>query len=697
MLNRTEAQLFEIAIAAASHRRTSHYSASWLLSPFEDLVWKTIFGSRTEIDFRVRLEDGSYLTDIKNKKTLDIFKLFLILQTHPVHTKGIVLSSITAGNRVLSAVHICEYIVDRAQNLKVGEYGLQALSETEARELLRTLATNEVSEGVYRWSERLTVLLKEKGKSLSDAEAAETLESFSFLGTIGNTSRKLQLTNDEIIRARLWLWREGKYEKTSRRDGSLYTLNASLLTAQLYPNGTLKSNWLQPGFDEINFPAGPRLLREKASAPVRGQLRSEHPVRLYSNTLSSLVHLKNLNVSFPLALAHAADDPIFVQELKLAAPGRYRTLPHSIVLKALKNALEFSISHCEELFTSYLNIAKACVSENRNGSIESFLKNNSIESFLTPSVAAMGVRVWNLSAEKRNSFERHHETSIQEAESNFFDSFRRNEGLHELLLVLGGSLLVSLGILMARRQGEITDLQCGDLFDKTGTRLRFVARKPRRALERPIPPVCAKLLGQVQDFQTEMKACGLLSELTNVFSFPGAGKVRLSAANSSLANLMLDRFCDYFSISLNAKGERTYIRQHQLRRFFAMLFFWGNGYAGLDSLRWFLGHTDPRHLWNYITEEIPGDVLRHVAVDYTVERLIEGDAQARSLVDLIEARFCTRNVQLLDADELSLYIDELLTDKTITVEPEFFSTPNGEDYKILISVTRTRHELETSE
>lgn len=47
-------------------------------------------------------------------------------------------------------------------------------------------------------------------------------------------------------------------------------------------------------------------------------------------------------------------------------------------------------------------------------------------------------------------------------------------------------------------------------------------------------------------------------------------------------------FYDFTEVECE-NNKRFYMRQHQLRRFFAMAFFWGNGFGSMDTLRWFLG------------------------------------------------------------------------------------------------------------
>lgn len=151
-------------------------------------------------------------------------------------------------------------------------------------------------------------------------------------------------------------------------------------------------------------------------------------------------------------------------------------------------------------------------------------------------------------------------------------------------------------------------------------------------------------------------------------------------------NVAMDRFCDYFETPLNKNGERYYVRQHQLRRFFAMLFFWGRSFGGIDTLCWFFGHTDAEHIYHYITEATPGSVLIAVKAQFTTERVQAHDSETQALADLLEEHFGTRQFSVLDTEELEEYIEDLLVEGIVEIEPQFFKTTDGTSYKILIHV-----------
>lgn len=191
----------------------------------------------------------------------------------------------------------------------------------------------------------------------------------------------------------------------------------------------------------------------------------------------------------------------------------------------------------------------------------------------------------------------------------------------------------------------------------------------------------------------------------------------------------MDAFCDYFETEVVQYEKncvrRYYIRQHQLRRFFAMLFFWSKGFDGLDTLRHFLAHTDTEHLYHYVTEGISGEVL----TDIKAKRILDGVGKKDienidKLTSVILEKFGVQSVtfktykQVLEdykedivdgfietfppfeqieqqfEQELICFeqdISRLLLDHTIDLEPEFFTVIDSKgksitDYKLVLKV-----------
>jgi hypothetical protein len=189
----------------------------------------------------------------------------------------------------------------------------------------------------------------------------------------------------------------------------------------------------------------------------------------------------------------------------------------------------------------------------------------------------------------------------------------------------------------------------------------------------------------LDSLQNGLIRIGALQSKTALFAPPTAcGNAPLCEIVSEAFDDSVDIFCDYFELPLNMKGERYYLRQHQFRRFFAMMFFWSNQFGGLDTLRWFLGHSDIAHIYHYITEVTPGAVLRGVAAEWALNAVKDHDNVAERLSDLIEERFHTRKFQILKDEELQEYIEELMLSGVVVIEPEFLD--DSRSYRILIRI-----------
>jgi hypothetical protein len=432
-----------------------------------------------------------------------------------------------------------------------------------------------------------------------------------------------------------------------------------------------------------------RFTREYPAVPVRtneDELLSEQRLSTYVSIVRRLGLLSEINLPVPLSALKSLNARNMFQSLNLKTTGRFKTLPQQIVLQSLRNAIEFTLEYGEDLVDSYLSLAKTAMSSGRT--CMKYSNDFPISNLLTDKIRTLGVETWTLDNAHENFCKDYPRLGRQQ----YFQSLRSNLGLWELLRILYGAVQICVGTLMARRSGELSDLIAGNCIDKSGTKLVFYNRKSgiagmREKEARPIPNVAVNMIRQIERLQIGLLELGLLEQKTNLFSFPSQSSQSLiTTLNPARLFESVDFFCDYFETPINKEGERYYIRQHQLRRFFAMLFFWGRSFGGMDTLRWFLGHTDVQHLYNYITESTPGEVLRSVKAHYASEQIISASEETESLSELINRHFGTRNFSILDSNELDEYIEDLMIEGRVEIEPEFFETPDGQSYRVLVKV-----------
>ncbi|MNP34759.1 hypothetical protein D3C76_1280650 [compost metagenome] len=178
--------------------------------------------------------------------------------------------------------------------------------------------------------------------------------------------------------------------------------------------------------------------------------------------------------------------------------------------------------------------------------------------------------------------------------------------------------------------------------------------------------------------------------MQTLFALPSfKGSVQLTDSGAYTYNRNLDLMCDYFETPLNAKGERYYFRQHQMRRFFAMLFFYCGSFAKLDTLQWMLGHTDPKHVYRYITESTDGAVLASAKAQTVAEQLHHGDIENYvELTQLLKHRYGTEKLTLISAHDLEDQIRELMDEGWVEIEPEYFNDHRGKQFKLVARLVR---------
>ena len=92
-------------------------------------------------------------------------------------------------------------------------------------------------------------------------------------------------------------------------------------------------------------------------------------------------------------------------------------------------------------------------------------------------------------------------------------------------------------------------------------------------------------------------------------------------------------------------------------------------------------------LYHYITESTTGDVLRSVKANFAGQVLKQQPTEAHELADIVQKHFGTDNFSVLDSNELDEYVEELMIEGRVEIEPEFFEASEGNSYRILIKVT----------
>jgi hypothetical protein len=681
-------------------KNDEYRSSQWLTTTFDSEIWKFDFGTTHQlvVDFQVKLDDGSFLTDHSNFALLDIFKCWICIQTHFDVTGTVIQSASTANATIRRVLSLIDYLLINSEYFQLSKFGLTNLTENDIIHLLTKLASSrEITTSIYEWPAQLSDFLRNELASTETQILDEVIQKNPFiaLDIPDEEDRMLSLTESEIVYSRAYLWNIGFYRPHFRDARGIETFrygpNTKKLADKIYSD-TLRGYTQKPQPYELLLEPTYRSTQECARAPVRHKsedILAEREWHKYRKTLRTLGQLAEIGVNVPL-FALSQTKSLYTQEnFLLQTSKRFRTLPHNIVLYALRNAIEFALDYGDDLIKSAEAVIEA--SRKSNTSCVTFTNNNDVKDFLTPKIREMGVKFWHLSSNIKSEKTATYQFKKNTSPTNIFNRLRNNEGLYDLIRVLYGAIQISLGALMARRQGELIDLISGEVLDVEKSNLVFFNRKSgfgdmRSKEARPIPPVLVNLVEMLEQFHRRLVTIGVSTKKAQLFSYPDLNSGNPIMLNSPQYNASIDIFCDYFEMPLNENGERYYIRQHQLRRFFAMMFFWGGSFGGMDALRWFLGHTDIEHLYHYITESTPGYILQAAKANFGSELIRTHPDEAPKLADILERHFGTRDFSVLDSDELDEYIEELIIEGCVEIEPIFFEVPDGKAYRIAVKV-----------
>lgn len=669
-----------------SDRHQDYRSASFLRCDFAAPRWDCeVNNVRFSLDWSVTLPGGTRLTDVQHSTLLTTFKCWLCIQDHPDTSARSMLAEVTKQRRVQRTLHLIDYFLLRAEALSLHTHGLGLLTENDVRLMISRLAGNSATAvSVYEWPDRLNAFLRSQSTAISELELKELLVSHPELAMPFDEDPLTSLTGNELVRARAWLWRSGLYRPAGAHLPYDWGPDTAKIANLLYINTVWGTRTFKPVPRELLLFPVDSSPTEMPRAPVRTEDDERMSIEQLRPTLArlrSLTYLSAIDLPIPTESLSATDDKSVLGSLKIL--GRFRTLPQNVVFGALRHAIEFFLENGAALNDAYLEIARRWIDSGRTQSLGTFASGLDFSKLGSDRFRALGIARWEIKRNRNGSVR-------NVPNSSYFLEFRANVGLIDLLRVMCGCVHICIGTLMARRAGELEDLGL-DCLDKSRTRLIFNNRKSgvggkRDRIARPIPPIAVEMIQDVQRMRYELLKMGAISEIGPLLSYPSAQSGEMVYGVEAMSR-SLDLFCDYFEVAVDESGRRHYIRQHQLRRFFAMLFFWGNSFGGMETLRWFLGQTDVEHLYNYITESVSGAALASVKAGYVTDRLLQDGPEVQDLAVLLIERYGTDRFAVMTRAELDEHITDLISSEDVTVEPEFVTGNHGKEYRILIRVT----------
>lgn len=655
-------------------------TAFWLRSEFSSPTWEIQFAPNApacKIEFGIQMRDGTLLTEPAHATLLKTFKHWLCVQTHPHATSHRRLNIKTARLRIHRTLHIIDYLLLHQREIGLIDLGIGGLTSNTFFSVVSAAAKcNDVSEGIYDWSLRLGTFLRARVATLGSDDIESALHQIPELAMDLCDSSSLGLTSDELLAARVWLLKNDYYKSTLGivRSGVMMAPNTLKITKQIYAD-TLWGKVKRTSPMELVIDGSDRMWREMRAVPVAeydDERANEKIVASYLACISNLTLVQRTGVNIPTVALQMLGQREISSWLDLKDVGRFQLPPQDIVFTALRGAIEFPLRYGNALVDTYLNIAARAVQTDK--SFSAVAGSSDFDYLLSQDLRELGVTTWRVNGRS----------------VDFFERLRRSESFIDLMIVLVGSIVVAVGAVMARRKGELEDLDAFACLDKPARNLIFFNRKSgesnyRQREERPIPGAAVELIKILQRLQRGLIEHGLIDASGPLFRYPNRRTGRMCFSVNGVYRC-IDRFCDYIDLPGREDGTRFYLRQHQFRRFFSVAFFWGSGFGGLDTLRWFLGQSDPAQVWRYVLESVPGKILMTVQSRYATQKILEGDPAADQLADILESTYGTRDFSVLSVTELEGYIESLLEAGDISVEPHFIQDDNGSRYQILIVI-----------
>ena len=636
----------------------------WLESSFPENKWVLTFGKTPKTIHwdTVYLDDGKKLTDKKHQKLLNSFKYWITAADNPLENGGKIIAPATTYHKVNKVIALINAVLLHSEELKLAKHHLLNVNDDFWLNILTKFAEHGNFQGVFEIDKRTQALLNNACQSVTDVDAQTFKEKFPYV-TQDIAEDEAFLSLEARGKACAWLFKQGyyKFEK-----GINYTGNSAALGKLLFDSKMLYHGINLPSYAELHIKVPRRYSEYRA---VENQDTStgtnQKTISKYIEAIR-LIHtnLEREDVASPSIVSERVSAVYISQLVSLKKVGRTRTLPPTFVFNLIRQCYEFTKEHLptEEGAVTLLDETLTLLSKARSKSAAKKSNSNrpphnslKWNEELHRGMSGTERGYWFqteaincLSSEYLKKGIKQVQGFTESVESRF-ERIRANESLFDLFSVLQGAIQVLVGAIMARRQDELIKLKPhGNLspnvspFSEDGANteynLIFKVKKTgskgvNATIERPIPLSIARFIWQLEQFNikaSELKLCkGKLSLFNGLYS----KRSQLSQVEHSTYNANLDAVCDYLETDLveydNGEYRRNYVRQHQLRRFFAMAFFWSKGFDGMDALRWMLGHSDMEHLYHYISESETGAVLNGAKASVIVRGVVDCELTGR--------------------------------------------------------------------
>ena len=710
----------------------------WFKSEYDDDVSIMNFGQKDKvIDWSsVTLDDGFPLTDPKHKSLLNGFKNWLLSVSDPLENGGAVIKTATVVKRVGQVMSLIDAILLSSATLELSRYHLSHITADFWLSLFKAISEGGPTNGIYDFTGRTLELVKAHANSISQEQVKAFVSKYPFVSRdIAEDDLTLYLTKEDRAKACCWLYAQGYYKFGS----GFATQGNGAVLARLLFEGKIASPLLSiPTSPELWLAEKGRSTEYRPLSTVNSETSvAEKTVHLYISVAKLInTNIFKGNASSPSIEAAKILSVRKIKELVVLNPtGRTQTLHPDMVFKLTRQSFEFVLKYQQDILDTCLSALSQGASKSTKGRSNKERPNERRSSFIPETHQNMSfterchflqtkvMSTLNEKAVKAMGIRQVLPFEVFSADK--YNAIRNNESLFELYGVLIGSCQFLTGIITARRQDELVSLaSSGNLspnkspFEEENENIEynliFKLKKSgnggklstNKIIERPITVSLAKIIWRLEVFNEAAMSLRLYKGKTlDLFNNLDARRCILTKSKVNTFNAHLDSICDYFETPLvkmnNGELRRQYVRQHQLRRFFALLFFWQKRFQGLEALRWMLGHTDMSHLYHYISNNEVGDILNGVKATVIVQGVLNKDGELEKLKTIGELKAALAKkynagavviddlesvIDLADDDDITAphidqlkaeanlesNLEELLKTGEISLEPNFF-------------------------
>jgi hypothetical protein len=343
-----------------------------------------------------------------------------------------------------NGIVIIDSILTRSKEYKLGQFGLEAISKNEIHNLF-----NEIYKagtvGAYNAFYKISVFLKEKSKEISLNEIILYKKLYPQIDWVPSESY-LNLSFEDLIRSRIWLLK-GKYFPNPNSSGTTGNLITKALYKKVFTNN-IRLPYNTPNVYELRITQLNSSHTEYKSIPVSsdkewdGIAPKSLQTYLYAFKKLALCNGNNFSIFFDKNIFEIEKNDIILNANNVSQ-GRFRTIPAQIIFKSMENGFEFSFNYADIILDSIVFILDIARKNNTKKTITNL--NDLVKNSKSSNLNSIGVTKYSTHV-------------IQENDNAYFKRLRSNEGLIDLYEVLLGSIIVVLGSVIARRQGEIVDL-----------------------------------------------------------------------------------------------------------------------------------------------------------------------------------------------------------------------------------------------